>query len=84
MVEHSEDDDYIQELIESAEDNLRHLINQPLEDVLIDGRLPPSLMHAIKILVGKFYAFREGDKVGKAEDVSFTLANLFMPYRKET
>lgn len=83
-VEHDEDDVYITSLIETAEEQLANCINRPLSDVLKeDGTIPTPLRHAIKILVAKLYAYREGDTIGKAQEASFTLANLFMPYRRE-
>lgn len=82
-VQHDEDDAYIIGLIETAEVNLEHLINRPLSEVAVNGKLPAPLRHAIKMLVAKLYAYREGDKPAKAEEVAFTLSNLFIPYRKE-
>lgn len=82
-VEHNEDDAYIAELIAVAEQTISSLINRPLKDVLLQGELPAPLKHAQKIIIAKLYAYREGDKPGKAEEVAFTLSNLFMPYRAE-
>lgn len=83
-VGHDEDDVYITSLIETAEEQLANCINRPLSEVLKDdGTLPAPLRHAIKILVAKLYAYREGDALGNVRDASFTLANLFMPYRRE-
>lgn len=83
-VEHDEDDVYIMSLIETAEEQLANCINRPFSEVLKkDGTLPTPLRHAIKILAARLYAYREGDVVGRVQEASFTLANLFMPYRRE-
>lgn len=84
VVEHDEDDAYIESLIAVAEDTVANFVNQPLADLEKDGSLPASLVHAIKITIGKLYAYREGDAPVRSVEVPFTLAALFMPYRKET
>lgn len=83
-VDHALDDPYIESCISAAEDALCGMLNRPLAEVAPDGELPPALKHALKILVGKFYANREGDHYTKAQEAAFTLANLFMYYRKES
>lgn len=82
-VEHNEDDEYIRSLIEVAEENLVHLINRPISEVLKEGQLPAPLKHVLKLLIGKLYAYREGDRPNRIEEAAFTLPSLFMPYRKE-
>lgn len=83
-VEHEEDDEYIAELIDSAECAVENYINQPLEAVEIaGGGLPAPLLHAIRIMVGKLYADREGNRMGKMSEVPHTLVSLFLPYRRE-
>lgn len=82
-VDHDEDDAYIGSLLEVATSTLEHLLNRPLSEVELNGELPAPLKHSIRMLVAKLYEYREGDKPGKAEEVAFTLSNLFLPYRKE-
>ncbi len=83
-VEHNEDDEYIFSLIETAEENLSDLINRPLWDVEKSGeKLPAPLKHCVLLLIGNLYANREGTRVGKVQQVPYTLANLYMPFRKE-
>ena len=82
-VEHDADDNYILSCMNSAEANLARLVNRPLSECEEDGVLPADLKHAVLILVGKYYAFREGTNYSKANEAPFTLANLFIPYRKE-
>lgn len=84
VCEHDEDDAYILSLIGVAESNLEHLINQPLDNVLVDGSLPAPLKHCAKMLIGKLYREREGDVSTGSVEVGYTLSNLYMPYRLES
>lgn len=84
VVEHNEDDAYIESLIAAAETSVSHMVNRPLSELEVDGELPADLVHAIRIVIGKLYAYREGDVVGRAAEAAFTLASLFLPYRKES
>lgn len=84
VCEHNEDDAYISSLIEVAEANLQHLINRPLDEVLEAGQLPAPLKHTIKMLIAKLYREREGDVQTRSVEVGYTLANLYMPYRRES
>ena len=56
-IDYEEDDTYIAELIEAAEDAVQKFIQQPLEGLVDeDGKIPVSLRHAIRLMVGGFYA----------------------------
>lgn len=83
VCEHSEDDAYLLSLIDVAEATLANMLNRPLADVLEDGAMPPPLRHAALILIARLYRDREGNVQSKSEEVAFTLANLFIPYRLE-
>lgn len=57
-----DDDEYILSLIVIAEDAVRKRIDvRDLNDIVSrkTGYLPPSLQHAILLLIGNFYANRE-------------------------
>ncbi len=82
-VEHNEDDEYIQSLIDISVVVVGNMVNCPLESLSKGGSLPKPLQHAIRMIVGKLYAYREGDTLSKTEEVAFTLSNLIMPYRFE-
>lgn len=59
-VDHSEDDAYIAELIEVAEDAVAEHLNRPLTDLVdAEGRPKASVRHAIRLMVGTWYANRE-------------------------
>ncbi len=60
-----DDDDYITELIESAELVVEKDICVPLAEIeAVEGRIPPPLKRAILLLVGSFYASRETEAFG--------------------
>nr|DAS72840.1 MAG TPA: Head Tail Connector Protein [Caudoviricetes sp.] len=83
-VEHDEDDVFICDLIDTAEDHLSNLLNRPLAEVeTADGSLPNSLGHAVKMLVARFYADREGYRVGRVTELPFSLGSLIGRYRLE-
>lgn len=83
-VDHDEDDDFIIELIDTAEDYLSGLLRRPLVEVEQDsGELPPALRHALRMLVARFYADREGYRVGRVTELAFSLGSLIGRYRLE-
>lgn len=83
-VDHDEDDDFIVELIDVAEDFLSNLIHRPLYAVEeSDGTLPPALRHALRMIVARLYADREGYRSGRMTELPFTIPALISPYRIE-
>lgn len=80
-VYHDEDDAYIESLMEVAEDALSLALKRPLYD-LEDraGRLPASLYHALRILVAKYYAQREGTAYSNMDEMPFGMQSLIKPY----
>ena len=67
-VDHDEDDDFITELIGVEE---------------ISGVLPPALRHALRMIVARFYADREGYRLGRMTELPFTISALISKYRLE-
>lgn len=83
-VEHEEDDDFITELIDVAEDQLSNLLGRDLDSVADEaGALPPSLRHALRMIVARFYADREGYRAGRMTELAFTIPALIGKYRLE-
>ena len=84
-VDHDEDDDFITELIDVAEDFLVGLLNRSdlygVEE--ISGVLPPALRHALRMIVARFYADREGYRLGRMTELPFTISALISKYRLE-
>lgn len=81
-VDHSEDDDYIQELIEVAEDHVAALLNAPLSDYVDGENLKASVKHAIRLLVGTWYASRESVAFATPSVLPDGVSALLMPLRK--
>lgn len=88
-VDHDEDDAYIRDLIQVAEDAVATWMNRPLSDfvepvpdgVCPDGVLKPSIVHAIRLLVGSWYASRESVTFGSASELPHGVAFLLMPLK---
>lgn len=59
-VDFDDDDAYISDLIDTAEVAISTYLNRPLcEFIGQDGCLLPTLKHAVRLLVGNWYANRE-------------------------
>lgn len=83
-VDHDEDDDFIVEILDVAEDFLSNLLHRPLYAVEeSDGALPPALRHALRMIVARLYADREGYRSGRMTELPFTIPALISPYRIE-
>lgn len=81
-IDYEEDDLYLQDLIEAAEDAIERFIQQPLKDVEVDGKLPASLKHAVRLMVGGFYANREPVAFAAASEIPYNLHFLIIQFRK--
>lgn len=81
-IDYEEDDLYLQDLIEAAEDAIERFIQQPFSDVAVDGMLPASLKHAIRLMVGGFYANREPAAFATASEIPYNLHFLIIQFRK--
>lgn len=81
-VEHNEDDAFISELIDVAEDHLSGLLHRQLVSVEeSSGELPAALRHALRIIVARFYADREGYRSGRVTELPFALGSLIGRYQ---
>ena len=88
-VDHDEDDAYILELMKVAEDAVATWLNRPLSDfvdphedgVCPHGVLKPSIVHAIRLLVGSWYASRESVTFGSASELPHGVAFLLLPLK---
>lgn len=82
-IDYEEDDTYLQDLIEAAEDAIQRFIQQPFKDLEDeDGIIPASLRHAIRLMVGGFYANREPVAFAAANEIPYNLHFLIIQYRK--
>ena len=82
-IDYEEDDQYLVDLIESAEAAIEKFIQQPLKDLEDeDGMIPADLRHAIRLMVGGFYANREPAAFAASSEIPFGLHFLLIQHRK--
>lgn len=81
-VDHDEDNDYIEELIAVAEDSVAEYLNRDLAEMVTDGKLKPSVRHAIRLLVGTWYASRESVAFATPSALPDGVYHLLMPLRQ--
>ena len=81
-VDHSEDDAYIEELILVAEDHVATFLNAPLSDFVSGYNLKASIKHAVRLLVGTWYASRESVAFATPSVLPDGVYALLMPLRK--
>lgn len=84
-IDYDEDDGYLTQLVEAAESAIERFIQQPLEKLEDEnGDIPAALKHAVRLMVGGFYANREPVAFATATEIPFGLMFLVMQYRKLT
>lgn len=84
-IDYDEDNGYLTQLVEAAESAIERFIQQPLEKLEDEnGDIPAALKHAVRLMVGGFYANREPVAFATATEIPFGLIFLIMQYRKLT
>lgn len=82
-VDHSEDDNYIEELAEVAEDAVSEYLNRPLSDFVdSSGNLKASVRHAVRLLVGTWYGSRESVAFASPSVMPDGVYALLLPLRR--
>ena len=77
-----EDDNYIIGLIKVAEDAVaKNLDITQLNELMVDGELPPTIIQAILLLVGSLYANREPVSYSNTVKVPYSFEYLIDLYR---
>lgn len=76
------DDQYIQDLITVAEDSVSKHLDIALEELEEGGNLPPSIIHAMLLMVGNLYANREPVTYGTVVKIPYSYEYLIGLYRK--
>jgi hypothetical protein len=71
-------------MIEASEIAVENYLQQPIDTFVFENKLNAALKHAIKIMVGNFYANRESVAYTNPKPVPYTLEFLLKPYRKYT
>lgn len=78
-----EDDGYITELEQVAEDYISEFIGRPLKDFETEGVMAKSqIRHAIRLLVGHWYSSREIVTYGNAQTLPFGFMSLLQPLKQ--
>lgn len=84
-VDFNEDDNYILDLIQTAECVLERDIDRPLCELeQSNGMLPAALQHAVMLLIGTWYANRESVVFSNAIECPQTYWYLINTYRNIT
>lgn len=83
-VDFSDDDEYIGQLIEAAEQSVSNYINSPLLEHTENGVLAAPLRQAILLIAANLYENREPVSYAKAVTVPFAFNYLVLPYVKLT
>lgn len=80
----TDDDAYLEMLGDSAEQFLEDHLNRQLYEVVADfgGELPPSLQHALRMLVDYFYSTERGSS-NSGSDIPKAFFTLTKNYCKE-
>lgn len=80
----SGDDDYLQHLLDAAEESVVTMTNRTLDDLVVEdtGQLPSSLQHAVLLLAGHWYNQRESVSGVQMHAVPHALEALVKPFRK--
>ena len=80
----SEDDTYLQHLLDTAEQHVADSTNRSLADLveLGGGERPYSITHAVLLIAGHWYNQREAVAGVAMAEVPYTLQALLKPYRR--
>ena len=86
-VDHAEDDAYIAELCRVAEDSIETYLQRPITDFVDPDKcsheaLKPALRHAIRLLVGTWYANREDVVFASPAQLPHGVTSLLLPLKK--
>lgn len=76
-----DDDEYIMALVSVAEDAISKHLDVALGELEEGGKIPPSIVHSILLLVGNLYANREPAAFSSISKVPFTLDYLVGLYK---
>lgn len=81
-VEHDEDNDYIEQAAEAAEQAVENYLQSPLEDYADDsGAIPRAIIHGMLLFFGSLYASREAF-TGFGVNTHPSILALLNPYKR--
>lgn len=76
------DDLYILDLITVAQDSVEKHLDIALEELEEGGILPPSIIHAMLLMIGNLYANREPVTYGTVVKIPYTYEYLIGLYKR--
>ena len=79
--DYTDDDEYLVLLIQAAEDAVSRHLDIPLNHLIQNGVLPASIVQAILLLIGNFYANREPVSYGTVVKIPYTVDYLLSLYK---
>lgn len=77
-----DDDQYILTLAQTAEDAFERHTDRKLTDILVNGDLPASARHCMKLMVGQWFANREGTVFASNNKIDYAIDYLIALNRK--
>lgn len=85
-VDHNEDDSYIMDLQQVALDYIGTYLQRPIEDFILSETngicdVTPAVRHAVRLLVGQWYANREPVAFASNSELPFGMAALLVPLK---
>ena len=82
-IDFDDDDAYLLTLIAAAEEAISTYVNRPMSDFTgEDGEVTPAVRHAVRLLVGTWYANRESVSYGSPSDIPYTLGFILTPLKR--
>lgn len=78
----ADDDEYLEHLLLTAKEAVLNAANRKEDEVLVDGKLPSSITHAIMVLAGHWYNQRESVSTAQMYEVPDSLNALIKPFQK--
>lgn len=78
------DDSYITDLITVAEDSVSKHLDIALQELEEGGTLPPSIIHAMLLMIGNLYSNREPVTFSTVVKLPFTYEYLIGLYKRYT
>ena len=76
------DDSYITDLITVAADSVSKHLDIALDELEEGGALPPSIIHAMLLMIGNLYANREPVTFGTVVKIPYTYEYLVGLYKR--
>lgn len=79
----SDDDEYLQHLLDAAESQICKATNREKAELLKeDGKLPVELQQAVLLLAGHWYNQREAVSGVQMAEVPYTIQAIVKPFRR--